>query len=406
MILIASVSTIWIAKRPAMIDLPQHAAQVVAWRALLEGRYAWGEIVQLNYVTPYLLGYGLILPLTYLMSVTAAAKLLLSVSFIAFVYLCTLLRQELGGGRGLDWLFVFGFFGFAWRWGYLPFLCAAPLVILFLVVALRQARTNSIENQLLVLLTGILLLFSHGLQFLFAVTIGGLFVLASARSFRSKIMAYAPYCVLAALTVLLWWAMRAAGNPPAPRELFFRTPLHERPWEAFHLVLGCGEQDWTGVIPALVAFAAPLVFNRQARTFKSWIPFTVCVAILLTVPHGWMSTAALYQRFALFLLPLWALTFKADEAHSTRAWQAKARFAVLAAASVAAIAIQAERQLSFSRDSRDFETILAAAEPKRRALSLIYQRNGPESQFRITSIIRPGMRSKRADSSTTISDMR
>ncbi len=377
---VATVATIWIPHRLPMVDIPQHAAQVVAWRAILEGHFAWADLVELKYLNPYLLGYGLLLPLTYIMSVTAATKFLLSASFLAFVWLCILLRRELGGDKGLDWFFLFGFFGMGWQWGFLTYLCAAPLVILFIIVALRQADDNSPKNQLLVLLAGCALLFSHGLQFLFAVTIGGLFILINRCSIGDKIRAYAPYYALAILTVGVRWAMDPGKNlTVSPTDAVDLVLWLRRPLTALYRVSGGGSKDWA-VIPPLLAFAVPLLPVRRPGPLRAWIPFAVCAAVLLFVPSTLMSTAYVYQRFSLFLLPFWALAFRPDEAAAAPpAWQSPLRFAVLAIAALSATAVTAQRQLAFARNSAGFETVLAAAEPNRRALSLIYERSEPNA---------------------------
>ena len=376
--MLVATSTIWIAERPPMVDLPQLLAQVVEWRALLEGRLVWADLLQVNYATPYLLGSALLLPLTYVISITAAAKLLLSIAFITFIALCVVLRRELKGDKRLDWLFVFGFFGFAWRFGFFQYLFAAPLVILFLIVALHQANANSFRNQLLVLFVGVLLLFSHGLQFIFAVTIGGLFILIDRHNISYKCRAYIPYYILAALTIALWWAMRSgnyfSGN------VIFDNSYYSKLKIPFY-ILANDRADWWGVAAAIIAFATPPLLGYRVGGVRALMPFAVCVAVLLFVPHIVGGTAFVYHRFALFLLPFWSLAFRVREAEAVSARRDRTRFAVLAVAALAAIAIQAQRQLVFRKDSIGFETVLAAADPNRLALSLIYETNQPNSAY-------------------------
>lgn len=366
---LAAAATIWIPERPPMVDVPQHAAQVVAWRALLEGHYPWADLVQLNYVTPYLLAYCLLLPLTYVVSIIPAIKILLSVAMLSFVGLCRVLRRELNGDKGLDWLFLLGFFGFAWRWGFLTFLCAAPLVILFIIVALRQTREDSLKNQLLVLLVGGLLLISHGLQFLFAVGIGGILILIDGRSIRDKLKAYLPYYILGVLAIAFRWALNTENAPETA--YIFGAPLYIRPFKMLFLVTGDAKEELYGAIAALVAFAAPLLTGRRIGPARSFAPFAVCAAILLFAPDIAMSTAYFYQRFGLFLLPFWALAFKANDAGESPR-ETFERLAALAIPVAAALALHVQRQATIAVNNKGFETVLAAAEPNRRALSVIY----------------------------------
>ena len=103
----------WLAPHPPMIDLPQHAAQVALLRDLLQGTSPWTAFFRINWITPYLVGYGLALPLSLLMPVAAALKLLLSLAYLAFVFMCVRLRRYFGADARLDWLFLLSFTGIA-----------------------------------------------------------------------------------------------------------------------------------------------------------------------------------------------------------------------------------------------------------------------------------------------------
>src|SRR5689334_20703882 len=72
---------VWIAPHPPMVDLPQHAGQVALLRDMLSGNSKWFSLFRINPATPYLIGYGLALPLSYLMPISAAIKLLISLSY-------------------------------------------------------------------------------------------------------------------------------------------------------------------------------------------------------------------------------------------------------------------------------------------------------------------------------------
>ncbi|WP_294534566.1 hypothetical protein [uncultured Rhodoblastus sp.] len=369
--LLAGVATIWIPARLPMVDLPQHAALVAEWRELLEGRFPWSDLVQTDYKIAYLLGYASLLPLTYLMSASAAIKLLLTIAFVAFVGLCILLRRELGADKRLDWLFFFGFFGFAWHWGFFTYLCAAPLVILFLILAHRQANLNSVKNQSLLVFVGFLLLLSHGLQFLFAVVIGGIFILLDGEPVLKKVKSYIPYYILAALLIGFLLITRTADSA-VEKKILFGESLFWRPIHALFQVSGDRNREWYRIIPSFVAFAMPLALRLRPGSAQAWAPFAVCLAILLFVPYYILDTYYVYQRFGLFLLPFWALAFKAESPERAPNRWSQVRFVVLAISALAAIALHGQRQWTISRHAAGFETLLASAEPNRRALSLVF----------------------------------
>jgi hypothetical protein len=111
-------ATFWFAPRLPMTDLPQHAGQVAVWHDLLLGTSPWQSLVYVNYFTPYLVGYGAALLLSFVMPVWAALNLLLAFAYYGLVAACVALRARLGGDRRLDWLFLPGFFGYAYSWGF------------------------------------------------------------------------------------------------------------------------------------------------------------------------------------------------------------------------------------------------------------------------------------------------
>src|SRR6476660_8646805 len=86
----------WAAPYPPMIDLPQHGGQVALLKEMLLGQSPWRDQFRFNFFTPYVIGYGLALPLSLVMPVTAALKTLLSLSYIAFVLLCVKVRKQFG----------------------------------------------------------------------------------------------------------------------------------------------------------------------------------------------------------------------------------------------------------------------------------------------------------------------
>ena len=65
-------ATFWFAPHPPMTDLAQHAGQVALLHDLLLGHSKWQSLIYVNYFTPYLMGTVLAVPLSFVMSATAA----------------------------------------------------------------------------------------------------------------------------------------------------------------------------------------------------------------------------------------------------------------------------------------------------------------------------------------------
>lgn len=174
-------SIFWIAPWPPMADLPQHAGQVALLHDLLAGTSAWTQVFRINVFTPYLVGYGLALPLSFIVPVGVALKLILSLSYIAFVFALVALRRHFHGDPRLDWLFVLSFFGPAYHWGFFTFLVAAPIAVVFILVADRHAQQPCLKRGVVALLTGLALLLSHGLMFVFGLAVAGTLYLLRCR---------------------------------------------------------------------------------------------------------------------------------------------------------------------------------------------------------------------------------
>ena len=148
-------SIVWLAPHPPMLDLPQHAGQLALLKQLLTGESPWAHLVQVNPFTPYMLGFALALPLSFVLPVAVALKLLLSLAYVAFVLVCVALRRHFGADARLDWLFVTSFFGFAFKWGFFTFVLTVPFGLWFILLVDRYALEGTVRRGLGVAATGL-----------------------------------------------------------------------------------------------------------------------------------------------------------------------------------------------------------------------------------------------------------
>ncbi|NML30329.1 hypothetical protein [Paraburkholderia antibiotica] len=385
----------WVAPHPPMVDLPQHAGQVTLLRDLLEHRSSWQNLVQLNLLTPYLVGYGLALPLTYLMPIGAALKAVLTFAYFAFVASCVGFRRYLNGDPRLDWLFVPGFFGFSFMWGFYTFLVAAPLGILFVWLSHDYAGATSMRKGVWMFVAGTALFFCHGLVFLFAVAIGVGFVLYRQRSWARKILALAPFVPLGVLTlVYAWWSHT---TDPLLGHVVPGIAVFNWGWDLQRLlslpVYVWGMNKSAAVYLPVVAlmFVAPWVWRDRINPDRTaLVPMLAVGFVWLFVPGTALKTAYLYHRFALFLLPAYALMFCAPPALASAARRASsmsgARAGKLLGVGVQAAIIagcwiffadQTVRLHRFAAEIAPLDDLLERTEPDQRALSLIFDRTSP-----------------------------
>jgi hypothetical protein len=380
LLLALGLTAIWIAPRPPMIDLPQHAGQVALLRDMALGRSPWSGEVRINLITPYLIGYGLALPLAFVMPVAAALKTVLSLAYLGFVYACLLIGRDLGAPRSLNSYYSFSFFGFAFGWGMYTFLVATPVGLLLIWLCLRYARQGGVARGAAVALLGLVLLFSHGLVFLFACGVGSLLVLVRAPSLSRLVVRSWPFWILLAACIALFiftGEHESAANPAFGKWIAF-GPFLRRLAAIFANAFDTPNKPWAclafvpfAVVPYLVGFR-PDWHRREALVILG----SVLAALFLCPTFVW-STALVFERFALFLPPAYAWIL-APAAPSAAEQRLEARMAGLAFALCALVLAQHVRMASmFTHEERDFETLLASAQPGQRALALIYDEASP-----------------------------
>ena len=345
------------------------------------GRRNGSALVEVNYLTPYVTGYGLALLLSFIMPVGAALKLMLALAFYAFVAAGAALRERLGGDRRLDWLFIPGFFGFAYASGFYTFLVAAPIGMLFVLLAHRYAGRPTLALGVVLFLTGLVLFFSHGLVFLFANCIGGIFLLCRQPRLGRLLPGLLPYaaiglwCVVYALLNLHLESAASAGLPG----IGWGWDLGRLYFPVFALGSPAADTQATRLFGplALLMLAAPLVLGARLnlRDPTALVPLGVTLFVWALVPAAVPATGTwfLYQRFALFLLPFYGLAFRAPDSPRRcvlcRLW--------LPVLCWATLAIHVERLLAFAQESAAFDDVLAATAPGHRALGVIFDPASP-----------------------------
>ncbi|MGF6777639.1 hypothetical protein [Paraburkholderia sp. GAS334] len=380
----------WIAPRPPMGDLPQHAAQVSMLHDLVTGTSPWADLVRANFFTPYLLGYGLAFVLSFVMPVVSALKLFMMLAFYAYVAAGVALRKEYDADARLDWLYVPGFFGFAYQYGFYTYLLAVPVGLYFLVLARRFASAPSVARGIGLAVAGVVLFFSHGLVFLFACAVGAAFIPCFIRQPARIARAVVPYVLLGALTLAYLVYVRhndlvipgAATQASSDMTWDWKGPIGwHRVYNFLLYTLASEMKDGYFFLGAVFMLAAPWLLRAKLnyRDPTALLPMLAIVIIWFCAPSDALGIALLYQRFAIFLLPVYALMFQADPASASRAASsAVTRLTpiVLALFCWSYLGMLAVRDHRFAVENAPFETLLSATEPGQRALSLIF---APES---------------------------
>ena len=74
-----SFAPLWVGSYLPMVDMPQHAAQITALRELWRGNEMFTQLFEINWFTPYLLGYMLLARWTLVLPMTVATQVIVTV---------------------------------------------------------------------------------------------------------------------------------------------------------------------------------------------------------------------------------------------------------------------------------------------------------------------------------------
>jgi hypothetical protein len=306
---LASLVPLWSAKYLPMVDLPQHAALVSAWLHYDDPEMRFADQFEIHLFTPYVLTYLAAVWMARLVGVLAALKILVSV---AVVGLPLAMMRHLARRGGDPWWALWGFplsFGLSFRWGFVSYIVAAPLCVLFVDEGDRYAREPSRRRAVALAVLGVVLFFTHLLVLAQAVVIVAVLVLLRAPDLRRAVVRLAPLAAPIVLAAL--WAALAAGSDPKVRdwEWGFRWSrltmmpalLFDAPWPPD---LSVPVIDHLAAALALVlAVAVTLARPAPARDAAAWVPFTVTFGLYLLGPSNAFSSVMVSDRFALFLVP-------------------------------------------------------------------------------------------------------
>jgi hypothetical protein len=375
-LLVLGTAAIWWAPRPPMTDLAQHAGQIALMRDLLQGRSPWAHLVRLNFFTPYLSGYAVALALSFIFPIGVALKIALTAAFAGSGVAAAAIRRELGSARELDAYALVGFFGFAYSWGFVNFLFAAPVGLAFIWLCLRYSRVGSVALGWAVAGLGLLLVFSHGFIFLLAGAIAGGLVLVNAPSPKSFMVRCSAFLPSLAACVGLWFAIRrhdAALNwIHGPRFVTDSVPQHA----SVFMSGSFGDQHASWGLLSFVIFAiAPFLAGLRPKVTRerALIAGTIFAAVAF-MPVMMFGTAFLYERLTLFLLPAYAWLFDSPS-RQTGGWRPAASTFGLATICAIVLALHLAEAAQFSRESGDFDAVMAKAQPGQRALALVFDRD-------------------------------
>ncbi|MDA8018584.1 MAG: hypothetical protein MPN21_14180 [Thermoanaerobaculia bacterium] len=358
---------LWV-QYPPMADLPQHAAQISVLLDWNEAEPPRSETYRIDLLTPYLLAYGLAWLLAQVMPLAWALKLLVSAALLAFPWAVGRLVRRVGGPDESYWLAFPLALSYSFHWGFLNYLLATPLIVLFVELCVVHGERPTRKTTAWVALGSVGLFFCHAILGGLAGLIGGGLV-ALRMGLRSGlprlIAALGPFA--APIPFLLPWLTGLRSDMPTyGHDFVWNLGVHRlgdlltqvAGWSSSPLHLGIG----------LAVLVLPFVLGaRPSHEAWRWWPFACCCALGLFWPELFLTTSRVAGRFAVFLLPFLLLACR-------RATEPRRRHATLICGALAAMLLlaQAANTYSWQQQTRTFHTVLEQMPAGKSVLALIF----------------------------------
>ncbi len=377
-----------------LIDLPQHAGQASVLKEMLFGDSQWQNIVQINPFTPNYTLYGLLMLLTSLMSISSAIAVLVSISYVGFVYFARKLRQHFNADARLDWLFLLPFFGYPYMLGFMSFILAAPLALCFIWLGDRFALAPSIKKTLVLMLLGAVLLEAHGLMFLFAFGVAGTFLLIRYQSLSRFISSLIPFIVLFVAFVILYKYNNAFNVACEECARYRLNSISDIVWNLSPLRIPKSLiftfTNSVKVMPLyllapsiLVLFSAPwlLGLRIQWRQTPALVFFVLAIGTVLFFPDNIFGTFTVFERFSLFVLISYAMLFARSNTNTDNPNTKIQRYTLSAVILVvwANLAYQSYAHWKYQQNNSAIDSLMATLEPNQRMLKIITNDNDSEN---------------------------
>ncbi len=379
-----------------MVDLPQHAAQISLFLNLQDPNFPFASLFDTHLFTPYLFGYGLIVAFTPLLGIVAASKLVISFSLAAFPLATRFFLRAAGADPYWAWLVIPVLYGFSYQWGFINFIVAAPIGMLFLGLIWHQQRQTNLVSVLSLIFMLYLLFFSHALILALFGGIAAIYWWWCSRHIKEFLRLAWP--LLTPLPLLIGWVVVNQGHPmsklPIEWDLSWFSTI-----DSYYVFLAswispeyAGWGRVNGFIPrllglrpdltttafGLIIFSLPLLVGYRITSSRArLIPLSVILAVLLLSPSLFFGVAFVFQRFTFLTLPFFLFVLDAPRG-VTRPYQQGLRWLAPIIA-FSWIGLMANNALQFDKDAAGFETILAKMAPGKRVLSMTFERDDSHS---------------------------
>ncbi len=372
-IVVLSFAPLWVGSYLPMVDMPQHAAQIAALSEVWRGNEMFTQLFEINWFTPYLLGYLLLAALDTVLPMTVATQVIITASLLAMPLLTGRLLRVVGADERWKWLAIPCSFGFAFYWGFLSFLVAAPLALVLLIRTVRYAEHPTLKSGLGIALFAHVLFFCHIIVLGFASLIAFGYVAGKQyRNPKALVVQSLPFAAVLPLLVV-WFTFTMSRESSVQDGLTVYGFVSER--FAQLLVQPAGHESPQGLLTPVITAAVVLLpllagcsFSRKP---ERWLPFALGFAVFMLAPRYVFTTAYFFHRLGLFLVPLWLMIWDPPQGSGRRLdWAAIGIVLLWSFTTIGRFA-------AFASETASFRAVVAQVEPGRRVGSMVYENASP-----------------------------
>ncbi len=377
---LATLVPLWGVKYLPMVNLPQDAAEVSMWLHLSDPAWSVKDYAELHLFTPAFLGYLLATVIAKVTGPLGGVKVVITITTLGLPLVLLRILRRRGGD---PWWALLGFplsFGNLFFWGFFSYSISVPPALLFIDEADRYSRIPSLRGG--VLLGGLMVvLFSHPLPLGLGAGLAALLVALRAPGGGAAARRLLP--LIPPLLLMAGWVVWAAVHLPdfgvwkfdlgwhrlmlLPDFLFGPQPVDAR--LSFH------QMDGLVFLLSLALLVALLLPHpRPSRDPVAWVPLGVVAAGFLLGPWQAMGGDHVYDRFAIFLLPLLLMALAAPPPSGLRTLGR----GILVTAVVVWMGLLTVRFHHFDQEARTFDRVTASIGPGKRVAAKVYDPHSEE----------------------------